>query len=106
VDVVAGSFVKFSRRWKSGDRIELELPMKARLEAIDPQHPNVVALLVGPLVLFAITDSQPAVTREQLLAVKKTAAQSWEVATQAGVMKMLPFTAIGDQTYTTYLKVT
>ena len=59
----------------------MELPLKARLEAVDAQHADTVALLVGPIVLFAITDSQPAVTRAQLLAAKKTGAQSWQVET-------------------------
>src|SRR5579872_323256 len=50
--VLAGTFVTVWREWKSGDRIELELPLKARLEALDPQHADTVALLVGPVVLF------------------------------------------------------
>ena len=80
--------------------------MKARLEAVDPQHPETVALLVGPVVLFAVTDADPGVTRAQMLAVKKTDAQSWQVETADGPMKMLPFTAIGDEPYSTYLRVT
>lgn len=102
----AGSFVQLRRKWKSGDRIELELPMTTRLEAVDPQHADTVALMMGPLVLFAVTDSQPAVTRTQLLAAKKVGAQNWQVETAAGPMKMLPWTDIADQAYTTYLRVT
>jgi hypothetical protein len=100
-----GSFARIERRWKNGDRIDLELPMSARLEAIDPQHSDTVALMVGPLVLFAVTDSQPALTRAQLLAAKKTGAQSWLVETASGAMKMLPWTAMEDQPYATYLRV-
>ena len=106
VEASAGSFARISRTWKSGDRIELELPMKTRLEAIDAQHPDVVALMVGPLVLFALGESQPAVTRAQLLAVKKSGPQSWQAEGPSGPVKMLPFTAIGDQAYTTYLRAT
>ena len=101
----AGTFAQVQRQWKSGDRIELELPMKARLEAVDPQHGDTVGLLVGPVVLFAITDGEPKVTRAQLLAAKKTGAQSWQVETAGGAMKMLPFTEIGDEAYSTYLRV-
>jgi hypothetical protein len=101
----AGSFARVQRQWKSGDRIELELPMKARLEAVDPQHGDMVGLLVGPVVLFATTDGEPKVTRAQLLAAKKTGAQSWQVETAGGAMKMLPFTEIGDEAYSTYLRV-
>jgi hypothetical protein len=102
----AGSFARVEREWKDGDRIDLELPLKARLEAIDAQHPETVALLVGPVVLFAVTDAEPKVTRAQLLAAKKSGAQSWQVEAAGGVMKMLPFTGIEDQEYTTYLRVT
>jgi DUF1680 family protein len=100
-----GSFVRVQRKWKDGDRIELELPLTARLEAIDGEHPETAALLVGPVVLFAVTDAQPAVTRAQLLAARKNGTQSWQVETADGAMKMLPFTAISDEQYSTYLRV-
>ena len=80
--------------------------MKMRLEAVDPQHSNTVALMLGPLVLFAVTDSQPAVTRAQLLAAKRVGAQNWQVETAEGPMKMSPWTEIADQAYTTYLRLT
>jgi uncharacterized protein len=101
----AGSFASVKRQWKNGDRIELELPLTKRLEAIDARHPETVALLAGPIVLFAITESQPEVTRAQLLAVKKMVPEVWHVETAGGVMKMMPFTAIENQQYLTYLRV-
>jgi uncharacterized protein len=105
--VSAGSFVRVQRNWKDGDRIELELPLTARLEAIDARHPDMVALLVGPVVLFAITDGeQPVVTRAQLLAAKKMDSGLWHVTTNTGIMKLRAFTEIQDQPYTTYLRVT
>ena len=102
----AGSFAQVRRHWNSGDRVELELPMKARLEEVDRQHPETVGLLVGPVVLFAVTDREPRVTRAQMLAVNRTDAQNWQVETADGPMRMLPFTAIGDEPYSTYLRVT
>ena len=101
----AGSFARVEREWKTGDRIDLDLPMTARLEAIDAQHADTVALLVGPLVLFAITDPQPSVTRAQLLAAKNIGMQTWQVETAGGPVRMLPFTAIEDEQYSTYLRV-
>ncbi len=101
-----GTFALLRRQWKSGDRVELELPMTTRVEAIDTQHPETVALMYGPLVLFAITDSAPTVTRKQLLAVKQAGAQRWQAETAVGPLTMLPFTAIGDEEYSTYLRVT
>jgi len=103
---VPGSFMNIHRQWRSGDRIELELPLNLRLEAIDPRHPRTVALLCGPQVLFAITDTRPVVTTRQLLAAKRTGKQGWQVDTAAGAMSMLPFTAIGEQRYSTYVVTT
>jgi DUF1680 family protein len=100
-----GTFVTIRRTWKTGDLIEMNLPMKLRLEAIDTRHPQTVALLCGPLVLFAITDVPPPVTARQLLSAKKTGPESWQVETDNGPMGMLPFTAIGDQQYSTYVIV-
>jgi DUF1680 family protein len=105
LELKPGSFAVVRRQWKSGDRVELELPMTTRLEAIDSQHPEIVALMDGPLVLFAITNEPPVVTRSQLLAAKRTSAQRWQVETSRGPLSMLPFTEIGDEGYCTYLKV-
>ena len=102
---IPGTFATIRRTWKSGDRVEVDLPLTMRIEALDPQHLQTVGLLSGPLVLFGITEAQPAVTRAQLLAAKKIGLQVWEVATSNGPMKLLPFTAIGDEQYTTYLRL-
>jgi uncharacterized protein len=102
----SGQFATIRRQWKTGDRIELDLPMRLRLEPIDAQHPQTVALLCGPLVLFAISDAPPVVKARQLLSVKKTGQQTWRLETASGSIGMLPFTAIADQQYATYLAVT
>ena len=105
---VPGSFATISRQWRSGDHIDLQLPRKIRLEPIDPQHPETVALLCGPLVLFAITNGsgQPSFTRTQLLAAKQTGKQVWEAGSAHGPMKLLPYVAIDEEQYSTYLHVT
>jgi DUF1680 family protein len=103
--VQSGTFMRVWRQWNTGDRVDLELPMKARLEAVDPQHADTVALVVGPVVLFAVTDEEPKVTRAQMLAAKKNGARRWQVETPSGTLKMLPFTEIGEEPYTTYVRV-
>ena len=101
-----GSFAAVHRQWKTGDRVELDLPMTTRLETVDPQHPQTVALLFGPLVLFAITDTQPSMTHADLLAAKRTGQRSWQVKTTGAPVKMLPFIDIGEEQYSTYLRLT
>ncbi len=46
----AGSYLTLSRTWKSGDRVEMELPMRLRIEAM-PDDPKMQAILYGPVVL-------------------------------------------------------
>jgi DUF1680 family protein len=102
---IPGSFVAVHRQWNDGDQVELHLPMTLRLEPIDRQHPQTVALCFGPLALFAITDSQPSLTGADLLAANRIDRRTWEVNTSGGPIKMMPFTDIGDEQYSTYLQV-
>jgi DUF1680 family protein len=46
-----GTWAVLSRRWQSGDQVEIRIPLLFRRQAIDVQHPNRVALLRGPVVL-------------------------------------------------------
>lgn len=104
VTVKAG-FATLRRRWKDGDRIDINLPLPMRLEPIDPEHPETVALVRGPLVLFAISQEAPRVSRNQLLAaVKVPGGSEWKADTANGPLRLLPFTEIQDQSYTTYIK--
>jgi DUF1680 family protein len=106
VEAVPGTFATVSREWKDGDRIDLELPLTLRTEAINDRHTDTVALLRGPLVLFAVTESAPAVTRQQLLAARQLSPTEWTIDTANGPVSLMPFTELGDRGYTTYLKTT
>src|SRR6202035_3232370 len=64
---VPGSFAVLRKTWRDGDRIQIELPMPLRLEAVDANHPNVAALLRGPLVLMAVAETQPTFDGQSLL---------------------------------------
>lgn len=45
-----GSYLALSRVWKNGDRIEMALPMRLRMEAM-PDDPTMQAVMYGPVVL-------------------------------------------------------
>ncbi len=101
---VQSGFAFLQRRWKDGDRVELELALPMRLEAIDSSHPDSVALLRGPLVLFAIAENPPAISRQQLLAATQLPGQStWRADTASGPLLLRPFLAINDERYFTYV---
>jgi DUF1680 family protein len=46
-----GEWAVVSRTWKSGDRVEIRIPLRLRTEAVDRQHPDRVAIVRGPVVL-------------------------------------------------------
>ncbi|WP_263350253.1 glycoside hydrolase family 127 protein [Acidicapsa acidisoli] len=102
-------FATLRRKWKDGDRVELMLPLPMRLEAIDgagTKNPDTVALVRGPLVLFALTEDAPKVSRAQLLAAKAMKGQAvWMADTSSGPLLLTPFTEIHEERYRTYLTV-
>ena len=103
---VQSGFSALRRKWSNDDRIDLEIPLPMRLVAIDSQHPDTVALVRGPLVLFAVTKETPHITRNQLLVASRVSDRdSWTAQSSSGALQLLPFTSIGDASYRTYLDV-
>ena len=107
--VQPGTFAKLERTWKSGDRIEVEFDMPLRLEPIPYQQTGGqnVALMYGPVTLFAVGDLSAPVTKAQLLAAERASKSSadWTATTAAGTLIMRPFAAIGDEHYRLYRTV-
>ncbi|HXC42810.1 MAG TPA: beta-L-arabinofuranosidase domain-containing protein [Candidatus Dormibacteraeota bacterium] len=104
--VQPGTFSAIRRTWKDGDRVELELPMPLRLETVDANHPKLVALMHGPLVLFAVADSQPSFDRNALLQAEPTnnASGDWLANSSDGSrVTMRPFMNIDKESYSTYV---
>ena len=101
-----GTFAAIRRTWKEGDRVELELPMSLRLEPVDPQHPGLVALMRGPLVLFAVAETQPSFERSALMAARDTGSSrgDWTAQSVGGTpINFRPFMSIQDESYSTYV---
>jgi DUF1680 family protein len=104
-DVTPGRFFALGRTWSAGDRVQLDLPLPTRLEPIDAEHADIVATVAGPLVLFPMIEDPPAVSRAELMAVRKSGPEVWQTSTATGPITFLPFTAIQDEPYATYLRV-
>ena len=105
-EVEPGTFASIRRTWKDGDRVELELPMPLRLEAVDANHPNNVALMQGPLVLMAVAESQPTFEQSALLQSKpvNNAGGDWVAnAADGSSITMRPFMTIDKEGYSTYV---
>jgi DUF1680 family protein len=100
-----GKFAHLDRAWKPGDRIEVEFDMPTVLEPVDPEHPNLVAPVRGPLALFSVGQIPAGLTRKDLLAVSQVsqASSDWQTRTDAGALTLRPFASIYDEHYRLYL---
>jgi DUF1680 family protein len=107
MDLTPGRFANLTRTWKSGDRIALEFDIPLTLQAVDPQHPNLVALQHGALALFAINPPAAPISRASLLHAQplSTGSLDWEATIDAGKIAFKPFEAIGEEQYRLYQEV-
>ena len=51
ISCIPGAWANLERKWSSGDRVSIELPMEVGFTYIDQQHPKRVAFVYGPTVL-------------------------------------------------------
>jgi uncharacterized protein len=100
-EVHPGSFASIRREWKSGDTVEYSIDLARRLEPVDAQHPNTVALLSGPLALFGINSPESRFTQAQLLAAQQRGS-SWSVASAEAPVSFKAFSDIRHEDYRLY----
>ena len=62
--------------WKDGDHLELPLGMSLRLIPTDKRNTSIVALVNGPVALFAIEPGSQKITQKQLLAQRVSSSSS------------------------------
>jgi DUF1680 family protein len=124
VSASPGSYIKIDRTWNSGDRIEMDLPMELRREAM-PDDPAMQGVFYGPLLL-AGQFGRDGLTRELVVGpmgpqVKKAppavipslaANESIQPADRpltfratGAQVTLVPFNQVTDQRYTVYWKV-
>lgn len=106
-EIAPGKFLAVQRTWKDGDRVEIEFEMPLRLEAVATENPDTVALMRGPLALFAIGKDPAEATRRQLLAaaVSTQSSDDWIVPSKGGDVTFRSFIAIKDEPYRLYQNV-
>jgi len=98
---VPGRFASIVREWREGDRITLVIDRTVRLEAVDAQHPDRVAVMQGPLALFALGGQTPSFTRAQLLSLRQRTPGGTEWGF-AGSPHFAPYFAFGTETSRLY----
>jgi uncharacterized protein len=102
--VMAG-FATVRRKWRAGDMVKLQLPMKPRFEALDEAHPETVGVLLGPRVLFALASEPVAASKAHVLEIQQAGSGEWTLQSANGPVKMVPFTSVADQPYLTYIQL-
>ena len=102
VKAQAGTFLALRRRWSAGDRVELDLPLEFRTEAIDDKHPETVALLRGPVQYVALNLRGPAEPMKLSADLKASGPQSYVVSRPGHEEVFVPLYSIGNERYTTY----
>lgn len=99
------SFAAIERTWQNGERVAVEFDMPLRLEAVDVQHPDLVAALHGPVTLFGIGELPEQIRRADLLSIKQAGGE-WRLETRGRSIAFKSFSEIGDETYRLYHRVT
>lgn len=80
--------------------------MPLRLVPLGQRHQQLVALVHGPVALFAIEPVPQTFTSQQLLAAQRIGNSSaWAVHAGSGKVRMLPYPDIGDETYRLYQQI-
>ncbi|HEY1337274.1 MAG TPA: beta-L-arabinofuranosidase domain-containing protein [Bryobacteraceae bacterium] len=99
------TFATITRRWRTGDTVELALPFPIRTVPVDDGHPNTVAVMYGPLMLTAIEAPEPlAVSPDSLRRLEPVSGRplEFDVQTTAAKVRMRPFYRVQRERYTTY----
>ncbi len=103
--ISAGSFVEITRTWADKDSVKIQFDMGLRLEALNAKHPEMAALVFGPLVLFPVNSPDDIYSREQLMGVKRKTETEWQINTAGKTVMFKPFMHIDDEKYRLYNRV-
>jgi DUF1680 family protein len=102
-----GTFAAISRRWRKGDRIEIEFPFPSRTLAIEQRAPDTLAAMRGPVMLAAIDPPDVlTATSASLSRMEPVPAEplEFDCQTPSGKVRMRPFYRVQREPYTTYFR--
>jgi DUF1680 family protein len=103
----AGGWIALRRRWQAGDQLEVTLPMRLTFEPA-PDDPSVQAVTYGPVVLSAVSRTDPGDRTPALdtTTVRRTAAQpmTFEATDGRTPLRLIPVSRAAHQYYTVYFQ--
>ncbi|TCM07418.1 beta-L-arabinofuranosidase domain-containing protein [Sphingomonas sp. PP-CC-3G-468] len=93
---IPGRFASIERRWHDGDRVDLMMDRPLRAEAIDRHFTDRVAMVHGPLALFATGDRFTPLTRKQVMTLRQTSSgtATWTLDGGTGIQSFRPWFAL------------
>lgn len=104
----AGGWITLRRWWRTGDLLEVTLPMQLAFEPT-PDHPSVQAAIYGPVVLSGVYDKDPGSLTPTLetASVSRTTARpmTFEAASptrQGQPIRLIPVSRAAHEYYTVY----
>jgi DUF1680 family protein len=105
---LAGGWISLRRWWRTGDLLEVTLPMQLAFEPT-PDHPSVQAALYGPVVLSGVSQASPGELTPTLdtASVQRTASQpmAFEATSRTAKgkpVKLIPVSRAAHEYYTVY----
>jgi DUF1680 family protein len=107
--VEQGKFVTLRRRWRKGDRIGLTLPFSLRAVPLDDRHPDLVAMMYGPLMLAAVNPPEHLAANARALVAMNPISGShseFECPTGDGKVRMRPWYRLRSERYSVYFNRT
>ncbi|MEZ0243946.1 MAG: hypothetical protein ACAH11_11265, partial [Sphingomonas sp.] len=102
-----GTFYTINRVWREGDRVDLTIGRPMRLVPVDEQHRKRVALMEGPLALFATGADVPDYTADQLFDARRAQGEAYWIVSEGPFSARIfkPWFAIEDEKTRLYQKL-
>jgi DUF1680 family protein len=101
------SFAEIRRRWQDKDTIRLKLPLNFHVAPVDDKNQQRVAMMYGPQMMVAVNPAADLHETALVLPGKPQAiahrASAFSLEHRDGAVELVPFSAVVDETYTTYL---
>lgn len=92
ISCTPGAWANLDRKWSSGDKVSIELPMEVRYAGIDQQHPRRVAIVYGPTVL--VKRNEPLGSDSLSKLARQTESNKFRLPL-SGEQEFVPFYSVG-----------
>ena len=108
-NAVAGQLADLKRKWKAGDTVELVIPQPLRTLSIEPENPNLAALMRGGVMYVGLNPwdgiGEQVVDLPGSLTPLPGSQQGYRTVVDGRDLVFVPYFTIDTESYNTYFKV-